>query len=283
MGFKLFFGVTCRIASIILVSLLGILIVAQNSGAVESSPVKVVNGTKVYKQLIPTDLVWGQASIGAARMAMEYQATEISSALDKLVAKGAVKVVKTFVKTSTTAYPDWKSYAPTFMQYKLSGLDANGKVVATSAKLPSDSANLASRLVYLKQSECAATGMQSSSLSVCTISNPTPEKYLRAALRTSLGNGQTEDLGGYIYQQLLTCLKDKKPFTTKNGVFDCPSNAAIFGGERSFKLQGSFATRSYSIVINSIKRTATITYGPANYSKLALTGTYDSGSVVRFG
>ncbi len=272
-----------RIAISSVLAAVGVLTIAQCAFAAESSPVKVINGTKVFKQLIPQDLVWGSASLSASTKAIEYQATEINSALDKLVAKGAVKVVKTFVKTSTTAYPDWKSYVPTFTQYKLSGLDANGKVVATSAKLPSDSANLASRLVYLKQSECAATGMQPSSLPVCTISNPTSEKYLRAALRTSLGNGQSEDLGGYIYQQLFTCLKGKKPFTVKSGVFDCPSNAKIFGGERRFKLQGSFATRSYSIVINSSKFTATMTYGPANYSKLALTGTYDSGSVVRFG
>lgn len=272
-----------RIAISSVLSLVGLLTIAQGAFAVESSPVKVINGSKVYKQLIPTDLVWGTVSISAAAKAIEYQVNEINSALDKLVAKGAVKVVKTFVKTSTTAYPDWKSYVPTFTQYELSGLDAEGKVVETSAKLPSDSANLASRLVYLKQSECAATGMQSSSLPACTISNPTAEKYLRAALRTSLGNGQTEDLGGYINQQLFTCLKGEKPFTVKSGVFDCPSNAKIFGGERSFKLQGSFATRSYSIVTNSSKFTATMTYGPANYSKLALTGSYDSGSVVRFG
>jgi len=272
-----------RIAISSALSLLGILTVAQCAFAVESSPVKVINGTKVYKQAIPLDLVWGSASISASAKAIEFQTTEINSALDKLVSKGAVRVVKTYVKTSTAAYPDWKSYVPTFMQYKVSGLDTTGKVVATSVLLPSDSANLASRLVNLRQSECVLTGMPSGSIPVCTISKPTAEKYLRAALRTSLGNGQTEDLGGYIYQQLFTCLKDKKPFTTKSGVFDCPSNAAIFGGDRSFKLQGSFATRSYSIVINSIKRTATMTYGPANYSKLALTGTYDSGSVVRFG
>jgi uncharacterized Zn-binding protein involved in type VI secretion len=263
-------------------TLTGIL-AAQHAGAVESSPVRVINGTKVYKQMIPSDLVWGSASISASAEAIKFQKAEISSAIDKLVSNGAVKVVKKFVKTSTAAYPDWKSYVPTFLQYKLEGVNSMGKVVATSTNLPSDSANLASRLIYLRQSECVVSEAPSGSLPVCTISNPTPEKYLRAALRTSLGNGQTEDLGGYIYQQLLTCLKDKKPFTTKNGVFDCPSNAVIFGGDRSFKLQGSFATRNYSIVINSIKRTATMTYGPANYSKLALTGTYDSGSVVRFG
>jgi len=279
MGFKL----TLTAAIGITISAIGMLTSAQCAFSVESSPVTLINDQKVYKQLIPEDLVWGSASITAATRAIEYQASEINSALDKIVSKGAVKVVKTFLKTSTIAYPDWKSYVPTFSQYKLSGLDTMGKVIATSTKLPSDPANLANRLVYLNQSECAAATMQSSSLPICTISKPTSKKYLRAALRTSLGNGQTEDLGGYIYQQLFTCLTDKKPFTTKNGVFDCPSNAAIFGGDRSFKLQGNFATRSYSIVIIPSKYRATMTYGPANYSKLALTGVYESGSVIRFG
>lgn len=260
-----------------------ILSVSQCSLAAEVSPVKVINATKVYKQLIPENLAWGSTSISASTKAIEFQRNEIQSALDQLVAKGAVKVVKTYLKTSTIAYPDWKSYVPSVMQYKLSGFGSNGKKIGTSEALPSDSANLASRLVYLDQSECSPTGSKSSSLQVCKISKPKSETYLRAALRTSLGSGQAEDLGGYIYQQLFTCLKGKKPFTTKGGVFDCPSNAAIFGGDRSFDLEGNFASRSYSIVVDSVKSTATMTYGPLKYSSLALTGVYESGSVVRFG
>lgn len=280
MGFKFIIAATLGIT---IAATVGILSVSQSSLAAEVSPVKVINDTKVYKQLIPENLVWGSTSISASTKAIEYQRNEIQSALDQLVAKGAVKVVKTYLKTSTNAYPDWKSYVPSIKQYKLSGFNSTGKKNGTSAALPSDSANLASRLVYLDQSGCTPTGMKYGSLQACTINQPKSGTYLRAALRTSLGSGQTEDLGGYIYQQLFTCLKGKKPFTSKGGVFDCPSNAAVFGGDRSFDLQGNFATRSYSIVVDSAKSTATMTYGPLNYLSLALTGVYESGSVVRFG
>ena len=255
----------------------------QPSNASDGTAVKVVNGTKVYKQIIPTDLRWGQKSLSSATKAMSFQSAEINSALDKLAARGAVTIVKKYVKTSSAAYPDWNSYVPTFNQYVLSGLDAKGKVVASSAKLPTDSANLASRLIHLEQSRCAPKNLKLTGIKSCSISEPDPKQFLRAALRTALGNGQTEDLGDYIYQQLSTCLAGKKPFTIVDGYFDCPSNAEIFGGDSGFKLNGTFATRSYSIAINTSRYTATLTYGPVNYTTLALTGAYEDGSVVRFG
>jgi hypothetical protein len=275
---------TRKVLSTLLVVLLNLAFVPQQALASPSDPLVIVNGRVTYTPKIPTNLVWGEKSLEASRKAITFQTSEIETAISKLLKKGAVKITKTYVKTSTQAYPDWKTYVPTFSQYVLSGLDSSGKVVGRSSKLPSDSANLASRWVYLKQADCIPEGSNpASSLPLCAISKPKAENYLRAALRTATGNGQLEDLGGHISQQLFTCLKNKRAFTVKNGIFDCPSNAKFFGGDRSFPVKGDFATRSYLITFSSNKQSATLTYGPRNYASIALTGKYEDGSVVRFG
>ncbi|MEN9970955.1 MAG: hypothetical protein RL146_256 [Actinomycetota bacterium] len=273
-----------KIVSSILLGLLSLGFSAQQTSAASKSPVSVVNGNIKFSTKIPANLSWGQTSLEAATQAIDYQTSEIETAITKLTAKGAIKVTKTFVKTPTGTFPDWKNYVPTFSQYILSGLDATGKVLGRSIKIPSDSANLANRLVYLRQSECIPAGQSSNStLPTCSATKPKQETYLRAALRTASGNGQLEDIGGFIYQQLYTCLGNKKPFTIKAGVFDCPSNAKIFGGNRSFPVKGNFATRSYSIAFSPDKRSATLTYSALNYKTIALTGRCEDGSVVRFG
>lgn len=275
---------TMKMVATMLLGVLGAGFVSQPALASASDPLTIVNGNVKFSKEIPKNLVWGASSLEASRNAIEYQTSEIETAILKLSKKGAVKITKTFVKTSTLAYPDWKTYVPTFSQYVLSGSDANGKIVGRSIKLPSNSPNLASRWVYLKQSECIPEGSSPvPGLSDCVISKPKAENYLRAALRTATGNGQLEDLGGHIYQQLFTCLKNKRPFTLKNGIFDCPSNAKLFGGDRSFPVKGNFATRSYSIVFSPDKRSATLTYGPSDFTRIALTGRCVDGSVVRFG
>lgn len=273
-----------KIVSSILLGLLSLGFTAQQTSAASKSPVSVVNGNIKFSTKIPANLSWGQTSLEAATRAIDYQTSEIETAITKLTAKGAVKISKAFVKTPTGVFPDWKNYVPTFSQYILSGSDSKGKVVGRSIKIPSDSANLANRLVYLKQSECVPAGQSpKSTLPNCTVTEPKQETYLRAALRTASGNGQLEDLGGLIYQQLFTCLVNKRAFTVKAGVFDCPSNAKIFGGNRSFPVKGNFATRSYSIVFSSDKKSATLTYSALNYKSIALTGKCEDGSVVRFG
>lgn len=275
---------TKKIVATLLLGMLGAGFVSQPSIASPSDPVVIVNGNVKFSKEIPTNIVWGEKSLEASRKAITFQTSEIETAISKLTAKGATKINKTFVKTSTMAYPDWKNYVPTFSQYILTGSDATGKVVGRSINIPSDSANLANRLVYLRQPECIPAGQPSNStLPNCTVTKPKQETYLRAALRTASGNGQLEDLGGFIYQQLFTCLGNKRAYTVKAGVFDCPSNAKIFGGNRSFPVKGNFATRSYSIAFSSDKRSATLTYSALNYKSIALTGRCEDGSVVRFG
>ena len=156
-------------------------------------------------------------------------------------------------------------------------------MVGTRIKLPSDEPNLASRLVYLKQSTCAVSPMsKSASLGSCSLFRPSLEVYLRAALKTSLNMGQLMDGGGHLIQQLSTCLSSKSPYTVENGNCDCPSNAQVFGGKQRLNLQGEFATRSYTILIDKDSGTAIFTYGPRDFTKVALRGSYEGGSVVGF-
>lgn len=248
-----------------------------------SSPVTVVNGTTSYPLSIPINLAWGQVSTEASKKAIEFQFREISTEVSKLKSRGASSIKKTFVKNPRINYVDWKNYVPTISQYTLQGFNANGKAVGTSKKLPSDVQNLASRLVYLKQKSCVISqAIRNPKLETCTIAKPTTQTYLRAALRTSTGMGQLMDLGGDIYQQLVTCLSNKSPFTVEDGIFNCPANAEIFGGNSSIAMMGEFATRSYSISIDEVAYTAILTYGPRDFSKVALRGSYEGGSVVSF-
>ena len=254
------------------------------ANAINKSPVTVVNGTTTFSLSVPTNLVWSEASKAAATQAIEFQRSEIEKAIAQLSSKGAIKIQKRIVKPQNVPFSDWKDYLPSLDQYKLVGFNFKGKVVGTSNVIPSDGPNFADRLVVLEQSECTpANSANSPKIPVCSITVPKPEKFLRAALRASMGNGQLEDLGGFLYQQLYTCLIGSRPFTVKGGVFDCPSNASLFGGNHSFNLVGDFATRHYKIDIDSSNRRAKITYSQLDLTALANTATYDSGSVVRFG
>ncbi|MBJ7281345.1 MAG: hypothetical protein JHD31_05735 [Rhodoluna sp.] len=252
--------------------------------ATNQSPVTVVNSGVKFARFVPKDLVWGEKSLTAASQAILFQSNEIETSINSLKSKGAVTIVKKFTKNPVVSFPDWKTYAPSISQYTLTGYSESGKSVGTSKKIPSDVPNLASRLVYLRQTTCSLRSLSvSQNIEQCSIVKPKNQTYLRASLRTSLGNGQVMDIGGDIFQQLETCLISKFAFTVQNGVFDCPANARIFGGERSFKMRDTFKTRSYSITIDKRKYTATLTYGPTDLTNIALTGTYESGSVVRFG
>lgn len=251
--------------------------------ASEKDPVTVKNSDLNYPILVPKNLVWGKNSILAANSAINFQIREIKRELAKLKSKGASKIVKKYVSTPTNAFPDWKIYVPSISRYTLQGFSSKGKSVGTSIKLPSDEPNLASRLVYLKQSTCAVSSMSKSArLDVCSLIRPSLEVYLRAALKTSLNMGQLMDGGGYVIQQLSTCLSGKSPYTVENGNFDCPSNAQVFGGNQRLKMQDEFATRSYTILIDKDSGTATFTYGPRDFTKVALRGSYEGGSVVGF-
>lgn len=257
--------------------------ISQPVMAEDSQPVTVLNWDVNYSLFVPKDLVWGAKSLTAADKAIEFQSKEINNALNVLKGKGAVKVVKSFLKNPVVRFSDWKTYVPSISQYVLVGFTSKGKQVGVSAKIPSDVPNLASRLVTLSQSPCSLESSDAPSLQSCSITIPKREVYLRAALRTSLGIGQVMDMGGDIITQLETCLTMKSPFTIKNGIFDCPANARIFGGARSFKMSDSFQTRSYSIKVDATKYKAIFTYGPLDLTSIALKGAYDSGSVVRFG
>jgi hypothetical protein len=252
--------------------------------ATQKDPVTVINSGIRYPNVVPKNLVWGAKSISSATKAIDFQFNEIENEISMLKSKGATRIVKTFVKNSSVAYPDWKEYVQSISQYTLTGFSSSGKSIGASKKLPSDIPNLANRLVYLKQANCSVGNSSlQESLETCLIVKPIEGTYLRASLRSSIGMGQVTDIGGDIIQQLMTCLVNKSAFTVINGVFDCPANAKVFGGERSFKLRDNFATRSYAISIDKKKHTAIFTYGPRDFTGIALTGVYDSGSVVRFG
>ena len=246
-----------------------------------SGPITYLNSTSDVAGFVPAGISWGSKSISAAKKAENYLESSISKELTDLTGKGATSIKRVFVSTKNNAYPDWKTYVPSFNQFILKGYDANGKLVGSSSKLPVDTATLASRLVYLNADTCSLTTTDQT-LPNCTIVKASPEDFLRASLRTAIGMGMLEDITGFVLSQLETCLTEKYKFTIKNGVFDCPDNAGIFGGSEKFPLVATFKTKGYKIVVNQKNRTATVEYTPRSFAKIALTGAYRGGAVVGF-
>jgi len=105
---------------------------------------------------------------------------------------------------------------------------------------------------------------------------------LRAALRTSIAFSEG-DITDFYFQQLTNCLDSNYEFTIKSGIFDCPQNAAIFGGNRSFPVSGVASDHNYSFTVDKSTRKAIWTNSPKDYSFQAKNAKYRELGVIGFG
>jgi hypothetical protein len=255
------------------------------TGSALASPevVTIINQGGAPTKFIPNNLNWSPTSLDAANRAKKFLTSALNSELNSLKAKGAITVTRHYVSTQNLEYPDWSTYVPVWNQYRLTGWNAAGKKVGTTKLLPTDTPNLADRLVLLNADSCSLQGSGKNNVSqpLCRISNPAPETVLRASLRTYIAFNQ-EDNTDFYFQQLKTCLELHYDFTIKSGIFDCPKNAAIFGGSRSFPISGPASNHHYSIKVNKNTHTAIWTNSPIDYSTFSSKAKYSGAGVIGF-
>jgi hypothetical protein len=231
---------------------------------------------------VPTNLTWGEKSIVSARRAIKFQQREFTSAIGMLQKAGAVRVNRVPVENEFMYFKDAKTYVNDYRQYKLEGIDKQGKTVLTSEALPSNVPNLASFLVGLKQDSCYLESSGAKVDEVCALVVTKPEKYLRASLRTALDRDMLGDNLYWIRNQLDFCLKHEKRLSVRNSSLYCPGNKYSFFS-KYIDLKGKFLTRSYSVKVNLVRRTAVMTVSKRDFGSVAKTAQYQGSDVLRFG
>ena len=231
---------------------------------------------------VPDGLVWGAKSVAAANEAMDFEKKEILHEIQHLKEAGAVELKKIPLSNEFLYYKDWETYVSKYGQYKIMGLDENGNSVGYSQYLPSDYVNLATFLITLRQDSCYLETPQSDVTTKCSLTNPKPEKYLRAALRTGLDHDMLGNNIYWIRTQLNYCLNHESKLQIRNNVLSCPGNRKPFSTS-SIKLKGQFLTRSYTIQVNVSKKKALMIVSKRDFKKVAKTAVFQGSDVIRFG
>jgi hypothetical protein len=231
---------------------------------------------------VPTNLAWGEKSIASARQAIKFQQEKFTSAIGMLQKAGAVRLNRVPVDNEFMYFKDAKTYVNDYRQYKLEGIDKQGKTVIISEALPSNVPNLASFLVGLKQDSCYLEASGVTVTKACALVVTKPEEYLRASLRTALERDMLGDNLYWIRNQLDFCLKHEKRPSLRNSSLYCPGNQESFFS-KYIDLKGKFLTRSYSVKVNLVKRTAVMTISKRDFRLVAKTGQYQGSDVLRFG
>jgi hypothetical protein len=231
---------------------------------------------------VPEGLIWGSKSVAAANLAMDFEKKEILQEFETLKNAGAVRVRKVPVSNEFLYFKDWKTYVPRYAQYKMLGIDEDGKNVGYSQALPTNYVNLATFLITLKQDSCYLDTPLSAAPIQCSITPAQPEKFLRAALRTGLDFDMLSDNLYWIRTQLNYCLNHEKKFKVQKNTLSCPGNLKSFLTS-SIKLQDSYLTRSYKVNLDLSRRKAVISVSKRDFKKVAKTAQFQGSDVIRFG
>ena len=272
----------------IVVSLLvlAIFVVSPTHPASSDDPVKDTN-TQVLK--IPKDIKWGSLQVKQASLAQKYLHDEIKKEISSQKKAGAVRLKKIYSEENTVEYPDWKDYVKENRLYQIAGYNSSGELVRLSEQFPSDTPNLATRTVYLKQDTCNLNGLILFDFATwwaedCKIEMESASKYLRAAMRTwSSMSENAYSLAASFRQEISTCLSSGEKFTLTNGVFSCPGNSKYFFGIKPFKMKQQLLSGGFWFKVDAKRRTATMTYLLPLYDEWAKTARWiPSDQVIRF-
>jgi hypothetical protein len=233
------------------------------SGANASEVVAVTNPNAVNSYIVPKNLKWSKTALAAAGTAEKRVYEDLKAGIELLVSSGATRLVKVKSKWQTEEFSDWKLYVPDLLSYDLKGYDGN-TLVMTYADAHAGP-ELATRLIYLKQSRCSLTTFKSMtfkdwSSKYCPIFIGSKEDYLRASIRVfmSMGEGYSWD-AWYAKTVVTDCLKNKYVFTIKNGVFSCPKGFH-YPEMGTIPLVKTGAHVGYRVVIDVNTKTAKFTY-----------------------
>lgn len=215
--------------------------------------------------------------------AQKNLAKPIDAALHSLKAAGAVRVKRTFITTRPPTARNWHDFIPSFRQWYLTGLDANGKAIAKSGAFPSDTKNLASRLVTLNYNFC---WLKKGEAPQCAVAKSTPSNYLYAALRSWIDQSGTgswgNDLLQFVYGEIEYCLTSGQKFTLSKATIYCPGNLDITQADPHIALHfySPDLMWGYDIAVNQTALTAVIAISPPDYSGYGSMGFVEKGSDV---
>lgn len=228
-----------------------------------SEVVTVTNPLTRVSYVVPTNLKWSNRALAAATSAQKIVYEDLKAGIELLASNGATRLVKVKNNWQTSEYPDWKKYVPDILSYDLKGYDGK-KLVMTYSDVHAGP-ELASRLIYLKQTSCSFSKFKTMPFKAwsdkyCPIVIGSKEDYLRASIRVFMSMSESYFASATYAKGVLTqCLTKKYKFTIKNNVFSCPK-AETYPGQETFPLTEHPFDGGYLIKIDAKTNTAKFTY-----------------------
>jgi hypothetical protein len=270
--------------ALVLLALIASMFTATGANAA-SEVVTVTNPNARASYVVPTNLKWSKRALTAATSAQKIVYEDLKAGIELLADNGATRLVKVKNKWQTQEFPDWKRYVPDILSYELKGYQGNTLVMTHSD--PHAGPELASRLIYLKQSSCSLTKFKSMpfqtwSAKYCPIVIGSKENYLRASIRVFMSMGESYFSSATYAKGVLTqCLAKKFEFTIKNNVFSCPK-ANTYPGHETFPLTKHPYDGGYLIKIDAKTKTAKFTYLEPKWQEWANLARYQESAVINF-
>jgi len=234
---------------------------------------------------MPTNVKWQAKPIAAAVKAENYAASLIQTQVNKLKAKGAVTIQRTFVTTRPPMERDWHKYVPSFRQWYLTGLNSKGKEVGKSAILPQELNNLASRLVTYGPNGCS---LATKAKYPCRVIKASPQVYLNAALRTWVAmNGPifySMELQAYYVGLIEQCMSGDAPYTVTKTKIVCTLAEPADDGSTSVSYPLNFYSPEYDfgykLRVDTATNTALMTITRPKLTDVSGRGYYQTKSTV---
>ena len=227
-----------------------------------SEVVTVTNPGATKSYVVPTNLKWSTSALAAATAAQKIVYEDLKAGIEMLVDNGATRLIKVKNNWQTQEYPDWKKYVPDILSYDLKGYDGN-TLVMTYADVHAGP-ELASRLIYLKQSSCSLSKFKTLPFKAwsdkyCPIVIGSKESYLRASIRVFMSMSESYFSSAFTAKGVVTeCLTKKYKFTIKNNIFSCPKTSYTWF--KSFPLTERIYDGGYQITIDVKTKTAKFSF-----------------------
>ncbi len=255
------------------------------NGANAANPAVTVtnpNATKSY--VVPTSLKWSKSALAVATAAQKIVYEDLKAGIELLVNNGATRLAKVKNNWQTSEFPDWKKYVPDVLSYNLKGYDGNTLVMTYEDAHAGP--QLASRLIYLKQSSCSLSKFNSMtfkswSAKYCPIVIGSKEDYLRASIRVFMSMSESYFSSAFTAKNVVTeCLTNKYKFTIKNNIFSCPKTSYTWFN--SFPLTEQLYDGGYQIKIDLKTNTAKFTYLEPLWQEWANRSRFQDSAVINY-
>jgi len=249
-----------------------------------SEVVTVTNPGATKSYVVPNNLKWSKSALAAATAAQNIVYEDLKAGIELLVNNGATRLVKVKNNWQTSEFPDWKKYVPDVISYNLKGYDGNTLVMTYEDAHAGP--ELASRLIYLKQSSCSFSKFNSMSFKAwsakyCPIVIGSKEDYLRASIRVFMSMSESYFSSAFTAKSIVTeCLTKKYKFTIKNNIFSCPKSSYTW--LKTFPLTERLHDGGYQIKVDVKTNKATFTYLEPLWQEWANRSRFQDSAVINY-